>query len=264
MILAHLYAIGVVGAVLINIASTATDPALKLPRHTRNLMGISAVVLFFVEMSIAVEKPQATLFASIILIVGLGARQLAIRKAAHALEHAEEPAAGRARRRHGETPPSAKFLVAVRGKGEQLLRFAISEARAYNALLLILRVKEIAVGTLPEKMLLVSGDIDEWIEATCSEAGIDYQVIVFASNEVGYTIAEQAALFGVDRVIMGVTRRGIMEAALKGDVIRVVSHLLPEEIQLVIFGGGVEIVARMPEKLPPSTSEKQPAESMQG
>ncbi|MGH7491014.1 MAG: universal stress protein [bacterium] len=263
MILAHLYAIGVVGAVLINIGSTATDRTLKLPRHTRLLMGLSAVILFFVELSIAIEKPQATLFASIILFVGLGARYLAVRKARHAFHYAEAPAAGRAGRRQREMPPSVKFLVAVRGKSEQLLRFAISEARAYNAQLLVLRVKEIAVGTLPEKMLMVSSDVDEWLEDKCAEAGIDFQVIVFASNEVGYTIAEQAALFGVDRVIMGVTRRGIVEAALKGDVIRVVSHLLPEEIQLVIFGGGAEAVARVPEKPPPSAPEKLPAETIQ-
>lgn len=263
LILAHLYAIGVVGAVLINIGSTATDSSLQLPRRTRALMGVSAVILFFVELSIIIEKPQATLFVAIILFVGLGARYAAIRKAARSFEHAEAPAAaGRTRKRQRTTPPSAKFLVALRGKSEQLLRFAISEARAYNALLLVLRVKEIAVGTLPEKILMVSSDVDEWIEQTCADAGIDYQVIVFASNEVGYTIAEQAALFGVDRVIMGVTRRGIVEAALKGDVIRVVSHLLPEEIQLVIFGGGAEAVTRVSEK-PASPPEAQPAEKIQ-
>ncbi len=256
LILAHLYAIGVVGAVLINIGSTATDPQHKLPRLTRILMTISAVVLFFVELSIIIEKPQATLFASVILFVGLGARYLAIRKAGAELEYAVEPAAVRSRRRQRDTPPSAKFLVAVRGKSEQLLRFAISEAKAYNALLLVLRVKEIAVGTLPEKILLVSSDTDDWIEKICSKAGIDFQLIVFASNEVGYTISEQAALFGVDRVIMGVTRRGIMETALKGDVIRVVGHLLPEEIQLVIFGGGADLLVRTSENAPSPTPEE--------
>ena len=262
LILAHLYAIGVVGAVLIKIGSTATDPSLRLSRLTRTLMGISALVLFFVELSIAIEKPQATLFAAIILFVGLCARYLAIRKAGQALEYAEAPAAARVRKRQRVIPLSTKFLVAVRGKSEQLLRFAISEAKAYNALLLVLRVKEIAVGTLPEKMLLVSSDVDEWIENACEEAGIDYQPIIFASNEVGYTIAEQAALFGVERVIMGIPRRSIMETALKGDVIRVVSHLLPEEIQLVIFGGGPEIVPRLPEEAPaatPAVEKQQPA-----
>jgi len=64
-------------------------------------------------------------------------------------------------------------------------------------------------------------------------------------------------------VIMGIPRRSIMETALKGDVIRVVSHLLPEEIQLVIFGGGSEAVTRVPEKPPTAAPEKQSQEAIQ-
>lgn len=267
VILSHLYAIGVVGAVLINIGSTATDSSLKLPRLTRALMFVSAIVLLFVELSIAIEKPQATLFASIILFVGLGGRHLAQRESAHAVKTLEATATPRPRKRLSARPPSTKFLVAVRGKSQQLLRFALSEAKAYNALLFVLRVKEVAVGSLPEKLVIVDGDTNDWIEKTCGAASIDYQLIVFASNEVGYTIAEQAALFGVERVIMGIPRRNIMETALKGDVIRVVSRLLPEEIQFVIFGGNAETVLKAPEKLPgemPRTPRPQelPAEAI--
>src|SRR5689334_1858062 len=48
------------------------------------------------------------------------------------------------------------------------------------------------------------------------------------SFEVGYTIAEQAATFGVDRLILGATQRTLVEKALRGDVLRTVSELLPE------------------------------------
>jgi len=44
-------------------------------------------------------------------------------------------------------------------------------------------------------------------------------------------------MFGIDRVILGASRRGVLEKTLRGSLIRAVSRLLPEEIQLVIFGG---------------------------
>jgi len=78
---------------------------------------------------------------------------------------------------------------------------------------------------------------EEHIEKICSAAGIDYQIISIPSYEVGYTIAEQAATFGVDRVILGATKRNMLEYVLKGNVIRSLSALLPEDVQLVIFGG---------------------------
>ena len=50
----------------------------------------------------------------------------------------------------------------------------------------------------------------------CSTSGIDYQIISIPSYEMGYTIAEQAATFGVDRVIMGATKRNVLENMLRG------------------------------------------------
>jgi len=60
-------------------------------------------------------------------------------------------------------------------------------------------------------------------------------IVSILSSEVGYTIAEYAATLGVDRLILGATQRSLVEQALRGDVIRTVSELLPEEIQLIIY-----------------------------
>jgi ribosomal protein L18 len=78
---------------------------------------------------------------------------------------------------------------------------------------------------------------EQRIEEICSEGGIDFQSLLIPSYDVGYTIAEQAATFGVERVIMGAQQRSRLEYALKGSVMRSLSALLPEEVQLVIFGG---------------------------
>jgi nucleotide-binding universal stress UspA family protein len=120
---------------------------------------------------------------------------------------------------------------------DRLLKFALEEAKQRNALLFILRVNEIAVGSLPERLEMRVNGAEEHIDQVCSEAGIDYQIISIPSYEVGYTIAEQAATFGVDRVILGATKRSMLEYVLRGNVMRSLSSLLPEDVQLVIFGG---------------------------
>jgi K+-sensing histidine kinase KdpD len=75
------------------------------------------------------------------------------------------------------------------------------------------------------------------IEEVCGRYDVESKIISMFSNEVGYTIAENAAMLGVDRVILGTPRRTMLERALKGNVINTVANLLPEEIQLLVFAG---------------------------
>jgi amino acid transporter/nucleotide-binding universal stress UspA family protein len=237
--LAHLYAIGVVGAITINLGSTATDKSVSMKPFIKILMLISTVVLFLIEVSIAVKKHEATIFAGLILLLGLGARQFTRMRAAAKpapAEVAPAPLVPIRKRRRTSIPP-VKFLLAIKDVNDRLLKFALEEAKQRGALLFVLRVKEIAVGALPERMEMKVNGTEEHIDRICSTAGIDYQIISIPSYEVGYTIAEQAATFGVDRVIMGATRRSVLENMLRGSVMRSLSSYLPEEVQLIIFGG---------------------------
>lgn len=233
--LAQLYAIGVVGAVLLNIAATATDSAHDLSKTTRLLMLISAIVLFFVELSIAIGKPKATVFATTVLGVGLIARYISQHKAELLPVDKKTQKAKSWKKRLSAS--QTNILVAVRGRNIRLLEFALEEAILRKAKLLILQVREIRVGTLPELPELHRQRNLEQLEAICEQSGVDYRLITLASNDVGYTIAEQAALFGAFRVFLGTSRRNLLEMVLRGSVIRIVSKLLPEEIQLVIFCG---------------------------
>jgi amino acid transporter/nucleotide-binding universal stress UspA family protein len=237
--LSHLYAIGLVGAMIINLGSTATDKSVSMKSYIKILMLVSAVVLIFIEISIAINKHEATIFAGLILLFGLAARQVVKWKLASKPVTAEITAAAPAptRKRRRTSIPSTKYLLALKGINDRLLKFALDEAKQRGALLFVLRVKEIAVGTLPERMEMKVNGTEEHIENICSTAGIDYQIISIPSYEVGYTIAEQAATFGVDRVIMGATKRSVLENMLRGSVMRSLSALLPEEVQLIIFGG---------------------------
>ncbi len=236
--LSHLYAIGLVGAMVINLGSTSTDKTVSLKPFVRGFMMVSAIILFFIELSIAIKKTEATIFAAIILAIGLGARYVAKRRAVVVpapIPATTPPAVIRKRRR--PTMPAAKYLLALKDVNDRLLRFALEEARQRKALLFILRVKEISVGVLPEKLSMRTNGVEEHVDQVCSEAGVDYQIISIPSYEVGYTIAEQAATFGVDRVILGATRRNVLENMLRGSVVRSLSSYLPEDVQLIIFGG---------------------------
>ena len=237
--LSALYAIGVVGAILINVGSTGTDKTIKLKPWIRAFLLVSAVLLFLVETTIAIEKHTAVIFASSVIVLGLGAREFSRRQrlaveAKRAITGITVPAIVSAPQ--AETRPfTSRMLVAVRGGGERLLRQVCEEAKFRNAFLFVLSVKQVSVaGLLPEK---ISGEQfvnNQWMEKICQEYSIPFRVIGILSPEVGYTIAEQAATLGVDRVVLGSSQRSLVEQALRGDVIRTVSELLPEEIQLSI------------------------------
>jgi hypothetical protein len=235
--LSALYAIGVVGAIMINVGSTGTDRSIKLPIWTRAFMIFSTVALFLIEATIVVEKSKAVLFALSVLFIGLGAREIARRR-----KIVTAPPIPVAVSSIGTIPRTevisftSRMLVAVRGGGQKLLRQACEDAKLKNAFLFILNIKEIAVtGSLPEHIAAETFVNNDWMGEICNEYGIPFKVISVLSNEVGYTIAEHAATLAVDRLILGATQRSLVDKALRGDVIRTVSELLPEEIQLLIY-----------------------------
>ncbi len=235
--LAQMYAIGVVGAVLINIGSTGTDPDIKLPTMKRWFMIGSAIILFFIEATIAIEKTKALLFAVSVLAVGLAARALARRTPVPASYQQPAPVIqSSVGSMNGGISFESRMMVAIKNRGEHLLRQACHEAKLRNSFLFILSIKEISIiGFLPQKIQTDAFPTFEWIKEICDEYGVPFKVITIISNEVGYSISEHAAMFGVERLLLGTTKRKLMEKALRGDVIREVSGWLPEEIQLVIY-----------------------------
>lgn len=70
--LAALYAIGVVGAVSMNLIGTT----IQVKGHERVVTGVGAVVMSCLFVTLAVTKMEATLFATFVLIIGLSARGL--------------------------------------------------------------------------------------------------------------------------------------------------------------------------------------------
>ncbi|EQD54674.1 hypothetical protein B1B_09569, partial [mine drainage metagenome] len=54
------------------------------------------------------------------------------------------------------------------------------------------------------------------------------------SQDVAYTILDFAATYGVEAVLMGVSKRGLLARSLQGDILTAVADQLPQDITLLV------------------------------
>ncbi len=243
--LADLYAVGVVGAIATNLGATATDRKLSIKAWERTLMFSTFIVMASIEMSLLIDKPNARYFAVTILAVGLVLRGLVQERrmkkevrpplvpermdvdlAAPAPESAVGPAIG------GEA-----ILCAIRGTG-RTLDFALREARKTGSRLYLLFVREQAFMT--EQDARRKWQDDEEASRVFNEAkqkaGDQPPLFAYAvSPSAAETIVDIAATLGASRLILGAPQRNALINLLRGNVIREVSHSLPEEIDLLVY-----------------------------
>ncbi len=242
--LASLYAIGVVGAIVLDIGSTSAVPDLPLSRRQRYIMRGTAVFLFLIWITIALTKLNALLFVAIILGAGLLLREYTRRHRATlpATPHPEAAptAAGAAPDAPAATRPSVflgkSLLVAARGN-TPALQFALEEARVRGAELLVLYIREVAVqadlGSDWRKDPIAS---ELFTRLKREAADVNPRTLYSVSDSPADTIIDIAATFGVDTVILGGSRRARLVRLLKGNVVaRVASHL-PESMHLIVIG----------------------------
>jgi nucleotide-binding universal stress UspA family protein len=247
--LAGLYAIGVVGAIAVNLGSCTFNRQLALRWYERAIMGVTFLVLFAVELTIAKTKHDALFFVCCILGAGYGLRGLAQRRAGlRTVTVSEHVAAAVAPEALAEFKlslnPGQAILVAARGL-TPVLRFALEEARLRQGTLYVLYVKEIAV-TLPGPLQMT--ERARWqddreaakIMSTMLELGQQHGVqvlpIYVVSEDPTATILDLAATLGIDILMLGARHRRTLAQMFKGDVVNRVVKELPENIQLIIHG----------------------------
>lgn len=239
--LASLYAIGVVGAILINLASCAFNRSLPMQRHERIIMLGTAAILLAIEITIAITVPQALVFIILILVLGFAARQIhkAGSRRSHAGEHpgALYDMAGAEEALDLDQISGGKILVAVRGITPSL-KFAIDEARARKCALYVLYVREIAVnipaGPARWQDDPVARDIFEKSRQLAEGTAL---IPVYAnSNLPAETIVEMSCLLGVDFLILGTSERSGLVNFMKGNIVQDVIHRLPENVHVLIYG----------------------------
>jgi nucleotide-binding universal stress UspA family protein len=258
-LLAGLYAIGVVGAVAINLWTTSTNRELSIRGWERWIMLAMGVFMVLVWVTIAVDKPEALVFATTIMVSGLSARWIAhhrvmvrgwiirvIRIPAAAAAAARAPAPVLAPAvvpsTAGEGRPRAavptRILVPTRGN-PRLIRYALEEAKARGGEVLFLFVRHVAVPTMgsfhsadpeadPEAKTLFDS-----IRSEAASAGVPVMCLYSVAWDVADTILEFAVTYGVDVLLLGATRRSTFWHMLKGDVTQEVTRYLPENITLL-------------------------------
>jgi amino acid transporter/nucleotide-binding universal stress UspA family protein len=243
--LADLYAIGVVGAIAANLGSTSTDKKLRLANWERILMFSTFIVLAGIEFSLFVDKPHARVFAVTILAFGLVLRGLAAERAAKKKGFTGATAAAAAAAPVVPTvtdvaDPAAfrePLLCAVRGLGSTL-DFALEEASETARPLYVLFVREQAVITREDRERKWQQDPDAqqiFKYAQGKAGGIPILPCYVVSDSAADTIVDVAATLGVSRLILGAPQRSTLLNLLRGNIIRQVSDLLPDNIHLLVY-----------------------------
>jgi amino acid transporter/nucleotide-binding universal stress UspA family protein len=253
--LAHLYAIGVVGAITLNLGSTCINRTVDLKRWERVTLGVIAAFLLVVEVTIAVQKVHATIFALSVICGGYLLRAL-VRKAPAVKPYI--PKVAEAVGSWFEAPPvegasaltmegiepfdptRKRILVSTRGNPE-LLEFAAEEAEARGANLLVLFVRDlrVAYGPPADGKFRMEDDQDAvpiFMQAhqLAREKRVPLEPIYCVARSPAEMILDFAGTYAADYVIMGVTRRGSVFRTLRGDIISEVAANLPKETKLLI------------------------------
>ena len=247
--LAGLYAIGVVGAISVNLGACTFNKHLGLRAYERLIMGATFLVLALVEVTIAKTKPDALFFAVCVLGIGLGFRAyshkigglktLTVKREVAAMVTPDLATNVETRIQEGH-----RIMVAARGI-TSVLGFALDEAQLRNATLYVLYVKEIVV--FYARGATVSGR-PKWqddpeaaaIMSTMQRLGAERNVCVLpvyaVSEDAATTILDLTATLGVDYLIIGASQRTAMSKLLRGSVATNVAQQLPESIHLIIYG----------------------------
>jgi amino acid transporter/nucleotide-binding universal stress UspA family protein len=247
--LAGLYAIGVVGAIAVNLGSCTFNKRLGLPWYQRLIMGMTFVVLAAVELTIAKTKPEALFFAMCVLGAGYALRAYShkasgLRTMTVTRQVADMVSPDLAAKLEARLSEGQKIMVAARGV-TPALAFALEEAQLRKATLCVLYVKEISVYFTggPTSVGRAKWQDDPAANAIMSltmrlgaERDIPVQPVYAVSEDAAATILDLSATLGVDYLIIGASQRTAMAKLLGGSVVTSVAQQLPDSIRLVIFG----------------------------
>jgi len=247
--LSDMYAIGVVGAITVNLGSACFNKRLGLNWAERAIMTLTFAILFAVEITIAKTKPAALFFATCVLGAGFALRWYSMKRAGlETVTLSREMSVVIKPERLAELRPNLStgqsILVAARGF-TPVLRYALEEARLRQGTLYVLYVKELAV-TLPGP--LANPERPRWQDdrqaapimngmlELAEGAGVRVLPVYAVSENPAATILDLAATLGVDILMLGSPHRRTLASLLKGNVVTEVADKLPENIQLLIHG----------------------------
>src|SRR5213595_397039 len=247
--LAGLYAIGVVGAITVNLGSCCFNRVLPIKMYHRILFGITFTVLFLVEITLAHTKPDALFFVLCVLGVGLAVRAWTLKRRGLTSvmvpqQIAQMVTPDLATIMQSRLEEGQKIMVAARGI-TPVLSFALDEAQLRQATLCVLFVKEIAVYYAGGPTTLGRARWQDDPEANAimsfmlklgSERAVCVQPVYAVSEDAATTILDLSATMGVDYLMLGTSHRLTLTNLLRGNVVTNIAAQLPDTIRLIIYG----------------------------
>jgi amino acid transporter len=245
--LAALYAIGVIGAVAINVTLCSLHPRLRRLHRKVPMMALG-VLLLAIWVTLAFTKLHALAFVSVVMAVGLAARQVTkivtgrkrrpslIRQAIH--EQLDAEALGRPR-----------VMIGTYGS-ETLARTALRVARREGATLVVCFIRSVALSYKYDSEPKLGIDTDLAAQKTFArflelghELGVPIIPVYDTGPDAAVQMAENAAVYGVGRVLIGTSRQGALYHFVKGHFQQRLEALLPPDIPVVVVAPGSEAPA---------------------
>jgi amino acid transporter/nucleotide-binding universal stress UspA family protein len=248
--LMELYAIGVVGAITVNLGSCIFNRKLGLHWNERAIMIFTAVILLAVELTLAKTKPNALFFIICILLSGFALRAIAQRGVVAPSGELADSGNTAVIAKAASPPPKPQqtqvqaIMVAARG-WTPVLHFAIEEARLRGAILYVLYVRLVSV-SLPSSTARPepakwqndrpAAEIMYGMTDLAATAGVRMLPVYAVSDDVATSVLDLSATLGIDLLILGAPQRSALAALLRGDVVTEVAKHLPDTIQMLIHG----------------------------
>ncbi|MGD9688570.1 MAG: universal stress protein [Phycisphaerales bacterium] len=261
--LAHLYAIGVCGAITIEVFSALVTRELDISRWERIGLGVVGFVVGSVWITIALTKYHALLFVSGLVLVTMltraGVRWRAARIAALKLPEPQIGWLAEVRREPLQLDANKpRIMLAARGRFQA--EFAVDMARRRGATLFVIYVRTLRVLDMrPDAMPRIEDDRaaqESLGTATllAREHGVPCVPIYVCSPKIADEILDYTVTYGCDTLILGKSRRRLFSRALEGDVISEVAKHLPDGVALITREATPHPLAPPAERASPRTS----------
>ncbi len=239
--LAALYAIGVVGAITINLVACSTNFGLNIKKYERMILGAAAFVMIFVEITIIYEKHNAVIFALSVLTVGLIARSMGqwvekVRVVVPEVLGINVLTLEEAR----DLMPLYKgsTLVAIKAVSPALVEEAFLHTKGKNEnVVYTLFVEEKPPGWAYPTEVEPSKEAVKVLNQAVQEFekhGITAVPLWNLGEDAGAIIVKTSQELNLDTVMIGATKRGALERLLRGEVLKTISEKLPHDKHLVI------------------------------
>lgn len=254
--LGELYAIGVVGAIAINVTSCAANKSLPISAWERRGLWALGGLMAVIEATIIVAKPNATLFAGTVIGVVLVMRY-AVRVRTRARAEAPPmptPAAGWLAevKREAVTldPSKPRIMLAARGRYQS--EFAVDLAKRRGAALFAiyvrtLRVIDVQPGAIPR---IEDDPVAQEALGTTSmlahREGVPFVPVYVTSTDIAGEILDYTVTYGCDTLIMGKSRRSLISRKVAGDVVARVAEHLPDNVALITRAADAPFVPGQP------------------